>query len=517
LPTLFFLSAAPAGKPGAVAAGLTPQALARWLEEAPTANQAQFSKALCQRLGEIQRAGFGGQALFELAELLRPAVLSVQSYLLAKVAGMAYPLEADDQASGELLLELSRLFGQMYSVLLQEYDAAPEGPAARSLGPLVQRLLRSVSHLLLAYYCLHLKIPAWLWRDLHALYRLAQQKNKAEERQRDTAAGHSSASTATEVYVQTLLLGLADPYNLQGQETQDLYQQLGDWAAAARLRPATGKAGGWLVAQDQDKPPFWQKAGDTAGGLRLDLQGLDKVLAAQLEQNRASRRGRFEPPDPNGGLCPALLRYLQRCWRNEPSGSGDGLADTAGLEILPGFRAIHSALTPAASGAGSGMLLGTAAPASQAAGAAWDATWLGDGLYGCEGDVPGRLILGALLSYRSQDGGGLGLAVVDRVLLERLGGVVKFRLRNITGRVMPAGLQPAKRDAKNPNAYQRALLYVDDSVAPVRSFVILDSLRQQEGSIVRLLTDSGMTFVKLAKRENLALGCARFECAAAVD
>lgn len=516
MPTLFFLSAAPAGKAAAASGGLTPQALAQWLETAPTANQAQFSKALCQRLGEIHQAGFGGQALFDLAELLRPAVLSVQSYLLAKVAGMAYPLDADDQASGELLLELSRRFGQMYSVLLQEYDAAQDAAAARALGPLLHRLLRCVSHLLLAYYCLHLKIPAWLWRDLHAVYRLAQQKNKVEERQRDTAAGQSSASTVAEVYVQTLLLGLADPYNLQGQETQDLYQQLGGWAAAARLRPASGKAGGWLVALDQDKPPFWQPAGTAAEGLCLELQGLDKVLAGQLERSRASRRGRFEPPDPSGGLSPALLRYVRRCWRNEPASDGDGLADSAGLEILPGFRAIHARLAPASAAASGGMLLdGPAAPAP--AGAAWDATWLGDGLYGCEGDVPGRLILGALLSYRSLDGGNLGLAVVDRVLLERLGGVVKFRLRNVTARALPAGLQPAKRDAKNPNAYQRALLYVDDSKTPVRTFVILDSLRQQEGSIVRLLTDSGMAFIKLANRESLALGCARFECAAAVD
>ncbi|WP_054775040.1 hypothetical protein [Methylogaea oryzae] len=95
--------------------------------------------------------------------------------------------------------------------------------------------------------------------------------------------------------------------------------------------------------------------------------------------------------------------------------------------------------------------------------------------------------------------------------------MVKFSLRRITGRIMPAGLQPAKVDTKNPNAYQRALAYVDEEAVPVRSFVLIESLRQQEGSVVRLLLETGMKFVRLANRENIALGCARFECVAAVN
>ncbi|WP_156302756.1 hypothetical protein, partial [Methylogaea oryzae] len=256
MPTLFFLSAPPKAKTAAVES-FTPSAVAQWLHDAPTGNQVLFSKELLQRIAEINGAGFGGQALFQLAELLRPSVLSVSSYLMARVAGKAYPLDKDDQAAGETLLALGREFGQMYSVLLQEFDAASDGAAERALGLLTHRLLRCVSHLLLSYYCLHLKVPAWVWRDLHALYRLAVQKRKTEERHRDGAAVRQPSPSIEEVYVQTLLLGLADPYALQGQEILGLYSLLESWVPAVRLRPVSGKvaASGWVAQLEQDKPP----------------------------------------------------------------------------------------------------------------------------------------------------------------------------------------------------------------------------------------------------------------------
>lgn len=501
MPTLFFLSATPTPKSPAMEA-FTPKAVARWLHDAPTANQAHFSKELCQRIVEINRAGFGGQALFELAELLRPSVLSVLSYLMERVAARGFPLDKDDQAAGEVLLALGREYGQMYSVLLQEYDAVSDAAAERSLGLLIHRLLRCVSHLLLAYYCLHLKIPAWLWRDLHALYRLAVQKRKTDERQRDEAEAPQAMSSPAEIYAQTLLLGVSDPYNLLCPEILDLYRHSSGWAASARLRPvAESSEAGWVVALDQDKPPFWQPAGGSGDGLSLDLQALDRLLAGLLERPGV-RAGRYEPRPPSE-LSPDLLRYLRRFWRNKTNGV-EHVAVEGGVNVLAGFRSTHVLLS---------ALPGSDTPLPEP----WHATLLAEGGLCCEGDTPGRLVLGALVSYQPLSGGDRGLAVVDRILIERLGGVVKFSLRKLTGKVMPAGLQPAKLDPKNPNAYQRALLYVDEHLVPVRSFVILESLRQQEGSVVRLLMDSGMSFIKLAKRENIALGCARFECAAAVD
>ncbi|TAN48590.1 MAG: hypothetical protein EPN21_14520 [Methylococcaceae bacterium] len=542
MPTLFFLSAPPTEKTAAMA-GFTPDSVAQWLHNAPTANQAQFCIELCRRVGEINRAGFGGRDLLHLAETLRPSVLSVQSYLLARVAGKAYPLDQDDQAAGEVLLNLGREYGQMYSVLLQEIEAAMDSAAERPLGLLIHRLIRCVSLLLLVYYSLHLKVPAWLWRDMHAIYRLAMQKRKTDERQRDAAAVHQTVSLSVkEVYVQALLLGMADPYRLQGSEILALYQQLETLAPMVRLSPLSGKTSAeeWLVQLDKDTPPIRQAAGSVANGLLIDCKTLDQHLAGQIERIRV-RSGRFEPSaaiESTGGLSYDLLRHLRRCWRCRAEEGAEFVAVEGGICITSGFRATHALLSPARASApavetaapSGGLLLKTTHSALTSRPENWEATLLGEGQYCCDGDIPGRLVLGALLSYRplsyvraaeSESAEPpvveQGLAVVDRVFMDRLGGVVKFSLRKLTGKVLPAGLQPAKLDPKNPNIYQRALVYVDDRAAPVRSYLILESLRQQEGSVVRLLTDHGMTFVKLAGRENIALGCSRFACVAAVD
>lgn len=523
-------------------AGFTPDSVAQWLHNAPTANQAQFCIELCRRVSEINRAGFGGQDLLHLAETLRPSVLSVQSYLLARVAGKAYPLGQDDQAAGEVLLNLGREYGQMYSVLLQEIDASMDSAAERPLGLLIHRLIRCVSLLLLVYYSLHLKVPAWLWRDMHAMYRLAMQKRKTDERQRDAAAVHQTVSLSVkEVYVQALLLGMADPYRLQGAEILALYQQLENLVGRVRLLPVSdaGKAPDWIVQLDKDTPPIRQAPDGVTNGLSIDCKALDKHLADLIARTQL-HSGRFEPSvaiEATGGLSYDLLRHLRRCWGYLVDDGAEFVAVAGGISITQGFRATHALLSPTRARApesaapGGGLLLKTAhSTLSAGTPENWDATLLADGLYCCDGDIPGRLVLGALLSYRplsyarpaegesaEPPAVAQGLAVVDRVFMDRLGGVVKFSLRKLTDKVLPAGLQPAKLDPKNPHVYQRALVYVDDHATPVRSYLILDSLRQQAGSVVRLLTDHGMTFVKLAGRENIALGCARFECVAAVD
>lgn len=507
MPTLYFLSAPPVS-PTAATEQFSPAAVLGWLQTRATANQAAFSKDVCQYIGTIHRSGLDGQAMFEVAELLRPAVLAAQAYLLTQIVGDSFPLPAERQAAAELALNLGRQFGQMYSVLLQAFDAAPSALLERYLCLLLHRLMRCLSQLLLAYYCLHLKIPAWLWRDLHALYRLALQKKKHDSRYEDETSSHLGNPSVEEIYLQALLLGLADPYTLQPQEIVAVFPYLELWSSRLRLRPPIQGVGdeGWRVRLDLDRPPVWPERGKESEGLVLDLSELARQLVSHVGKDLV-RCGRFEPRSGVGdaaALSHDLLLQLAHRWRNQAvpfaTVTGDG-----GLRLVSGFRSIHALLHPEGSVGKVPRI--------------WDVAQLADGMLACDssgGD--GGIAVGALFSYAlPSQNDGWGLAVVDRIMLDRMGGVIKFVLRKVADKVVPAGLQPAAPDASKFAAYQRALLYIDDGSRPVRSYVVMETLRNNEGNLVRLLTQDGMVFVRLTRRENLSVGCMRFECAAAVE
>jgi hypothetical protein len=502
MPTLFFL-AAPAPGHSAANAEHTPQSLAQWLHGSPAAIPELFARELLQRLVAINRAPPKGKVLLDIAEVLRPGVLRSLEYLAGNIEAKTFPLPAEDRVRGDLLLGIAREFGRMYAALMLEHDSGKASD--KTLAHLLQRLLRCLDHVLLGYYLLHLKTPAWLWRDVHSVYKLALVRRKHQERIRDEAAA-SQYATAEEVYKQILLLGLSDPYCLRPEEVLALRRASGQWTANLTLQAM--KEPGWRVAFHEDRPPWWDDAPATEEDdktLGLDVRPLLKILQAP-DERQAHHTGRFEPNLATGlnpPISAGLLQYLHRRWSNAPLSRTPA---KGALCFIPDFNSIHS-------------LFGRAAPSPIDNVSHWMATPLAGDMLGYDRDTPGGVQIGLLLGYIDGDDPDVrGVGVVSRVLMDQPDGLVKFRMDSLTTCAVTAGLQPAKLTMTNQGSYQRALLYLEDVPGgEPRSFVLLQSMRQQEFNRVRLLTGNGMTFVRLINRRNVAIGIVRFDCLHAVE
>lgn len=502
MPTLFFLTAPAPGRANA-SPEHTPQKMAQWLHDSPAAIPDLFARELLQRLVAINRAPPGGKILLDIAEVLRPGVLRSLEYLTANIEAKTFPLPAEDRERGDLLQGIAREFGRMFGALMQEYDSGKVGD--KSLALLSQRLLRCLDHVLLGYYLLHLKIPAWLWRDVHSVYKQALAKRKHEERVRDDAAA-SRFATAEEVYKQILLLGMSDPYSLHGGEILALRRASEQWTANVGLQNADEP--GWRLAFHEDKPPSWDDrpaAAEDGKTLRLDVRPILSILE-NPDERWTHRAGRFEPnpaaDSERGALSAGLLKYLHWRWSHAPA----PLAQPQGaLHFIPGFNNVHHLF---------GEITVEIASVPY-----WTATPLADGMLAYDRDTPGGVQIGLLLGFVAENDADVrGVGVVSRVVMDQLDGLVKFQIRPLTLHAVPAGLQPAKLTMNNQGSYQRALLYMEELPGDEpRSFILLQSLRQQEINRVRLLTDNGMTFVRLANRRNIAFGIVGFDCLHAIE
>jgi hypothetical protein len=227
---------------------------------------------------------------------------------------------------------------------------------------------------------------------------------------------------------------------------------------------------------------------------------------AAAAERWTQRSGRFEPnvtADGNDTLSAGLLGELHRRWSQPPPPSSPCPGP---LHFIADFKSIHELFGD--------MVLPAIGTVPH-----WTATPLSDGMLGYDRDTPGGVRIGLLLAYLAEgDPAVRGLGVIDRIVMERPDGLVKFRVRPLTERAVSVGLQPARPAPGSEGVYQRALLYLEEVPGgEPRSFVLLQSLRQQEISRVRLLAASGMTFVRLANRRNVAFGFVRFDCLHALE
>lgn len=502
MPTLFYLTAPP---PGDVPASSehTPQKMAQWLLDSPAAIPDLFAQQLRERLTAINEAPPESRTLLAVAETLLPAVWRSLDYLSANIEAETFPLPEKECRFGAALLDIAREFGRLYGALMYGYDSGAIGD--KLLGLLSQRLLRCLDQLLLGHYLLHLKTPAWLWRDVHSVYRQALARRKHQERVRDDLA-ESGYATAEDIYKQILLLAVSDPYSLQSAEILALHRAGERWAASVAFQGAAEP--GWYVALLEDRPPWWNDrptGGEDGKALGLNLQAVVALVATAAER-WTHRSGRFEPnvtADGNDTLSAGLLGELHRRWsRPVPAPS----PRSGPLHFIIDYKSIHELFGD--------MVLPSIDTVSH-----WTATPLSDGMLGYDRDTPGGVRIGLLLAYLAEgDPAVRGLGVISRIVMDRPDGLVKFQIRPLTERAISVGLQPARPAPGTEGVYQRALLYLEEvPESEPRSFLILQSLRQQEISRVRLLAASGMTFVRLANRRNVAFGFVRFDCLHALE
>jgi hypothetical protein len=187
--------------------------------------------------------------------------------------------------------------------------------AEPSPADLVQRL-SELREKFIAHYVRFVELPEGLWLDLHQAHTLAWQLGCAEK-----AAGNDGASVA-EIYRDTLLLAVADPYRLSSEEFVWLCELIADRGSLARLHPAAGawrRTGVFVIDHRLDQPPAplarapepllraWSFALNTAELVKF-LTWLINALASPVSPED------LRAPPLNDPSYPAFLERLKRQW-----------------------------------------------------------------------------------------------------------------------------------------------------------------------------------------------------------
>ena len=329
----------------------------------------------------------------------------------------------------------------------------------------------------------HWPVPEGLWLDVHGIYNAGLESDSAGKRLRRPYLRHHSRTTIEWEYLQTILLGVTDPWSQLPQELMAMESMAEKWVSMVKI--GTDLRPGWYIDRYADRPAKWCPSGE---GVSLDFTELLEFLDGHREL--ASPVGRFEWVDqPDDTLSIALLDHWRGIWTEASLCVDDHLEiDQAELEV--GLNAIFDRCQTRLS---SGAVIFTA-----------ESNW-------CK--VEGHsLQVGDLLAVFDPAGNQIErLAVVCRIRCD--GGDIpdlRLQMRTLEGQAIPVGVQPLYRGAR-PCDYQRGLL-ID---AQGTSRLILAWQPFRKGIIVRLLSGNEIYPVRLLSRENFARGVLSCVCESA--
>lgn len=230
---------------------IRPRHVKRWIDSLPINVTFESGRALLRHLAAVNAVDVDPAARTDILESHGDAVSRVLPVLEGMYASAPLPLAPGPRAA----LGLAR---ELLTELSLGYRRAAKDPGGKLLGSkrqvatLLQRAARFSAARLVAAYKSYTPVATGNWAELHALYRQAHELGVA----RDAMEG-GKASLA-DLYCESLLLSLTDPYRLGQGEVERVLHMVRTHRGLARLvrdRPATPPGGHFVVPCDSDNPP----------------------------------------------------------------------------------------------------------------------------------------------------------------------------------------------------------------------------------------------------------------------
>jgi len=338
---------AAAGEPNSLEFSDAPGCQA-WLARLPLTTPSQCHEALAAQSRLLGTAAIPATAKFAILELLREPVAAAQAEMAKKCRGKPLPLDSNAQAAWQQVAGLWRTMAAGYDALIDAMaSTAPELAAEAQV--ICQRALRYTALALFEYCHVYHAASGELWRQLHRLYVFSENAGLASTAVSDPAGRASTKTSCAGTYVHALLVHLAQPDALTGEELDQVDRWLEKWEALVALTPDPPPQGAIPavgVNLTSEKGAGLASQMPAAGVRHLNLEALSRAmrqLAAALKQQTPAQLGLGDLPRES---CEHLLRLLHVQW----CAAGTGRIDErtpASIKVMisPNIASMHFHLT----------------------------------------------------------------------------------------------------------------------------------------------------------------------------
>lgn len=324
-----------------------PKRIDQWINALPRAHVGETGRLVFNALHELNQIILAPEQRFKVIEALAEPTLYVVNALRKHILGQAFPLSPKKLKVCNLLKEMINEFATGYKVFLE--TALTQPSAHIDVGQIATALYRAIyaEHLLLLnVYQSYAPNPPGTWREIHALYHYALANDIHRRPISDTKLLFESTSI-DDVYKQTLLMALVNPYQLPQDDIQRIFESLPSWTPQCVLAPMSSFSsppGLFAVNPDSDDPPgYYAYCSQTQDRcLMLDTRQLAQQLRDILA---AGSLAQSDSPEPVRRLSQETMKRMLLSWgllskRNFPRrGNSAQVHVTIGLSAVAKYLA----------------------------------------------------------------------------------------------------------------------------------------------------------------------------------
>ena len=315
-----------------------------WLARLPVTDSARCHASLAEQTRRLPEAAIAPAAKLEILELLRQPVAQAQAEMAKYCRGAPLPLAAKDNQAWRDVTGIWRNMARGYDTLIDAMaGTAPDLAAQAHL--ICQRALRYTALAMFEHCHIYHAVGGDLWQQLHRLYIFSENAGVAGTAVNDAVGRHTGATSCIGTYVHALLMHLAQPDALTGEELDTVDRWLERWETLVALSPEPlpkSTIPALAVNLSSQKGAGLANQMPAAGVRHLQLEPLSKALRQAIAALKQQAPAQLGLGDRSPEACEKLLLLLHIQW----CAAGTGRADErtpASIKVMisPNIASMH--------------------------------------------------------------------------------------------------------------------------------------------------------------------------------
>lgn len=319
----------------------------RWLEDLPKVHDSKIIEAVIAKLKESNRLELKPEFRFEIAECFISQIELLTENAARRHEQLEFPISKQERLASDRVQELLTEMCVSYKRVVLDLAAGRQGDVNALLPSALLQATRLLVVRVLQGYVLYTPAAKGIWKELHQLYRYAEQIDVTH-----TRVEHLADQTVGDIYKKILLLSLSNPFHLMQGEVGIAYHKLSKWALSCRMRhpdeyppqdPREFYAGRFFVDLAADEPPGYGLTGNRKPPTEariLEVKPVMQIAEAQIRQ--MTLKGQLPLRER---LTRDLFRRLRIAWNGRPPRASGRTKLEGELHIVSGLRACHQAIT----------------------------------------------------------------------------------------------------------------------------------------------------------------------------
>ena len=222
-----------------LAAEFRPRKLEPWLARLPRTDSGTHAKWLYKALSAQNRIAIAAPVRLQLMELYVGPFQEFQASHVSDLRAIAtIPLHPHYRGKQKAMLGLLEALATGYKIAVVDLVTQRRAHNRRAnLALALQRAIYYIGRVILAASEVYIRSPAGSWRELHELYRCAENEGLCETPVQATDQS-SGTRHVLESYLQILLLGASGPLSLLPGEARRLHELAPQWCQAMKMMRA---------------------------------------------------------------------------------------------------------------------------------------------------------------------------------------------------------------------------------------------------------------------------------------